>query len=69
MTVSANEGSTGKWRIAHTEASAGWGGQEHRVLAELTGFQQRGSEVWLLAPQESKIFERARAGGDSGCAG
>ncbi len=48
-----------KWRIVHSEASLGWGGQEHRVLAELTGFQHRGSETWLIAPPHSQIFQRA----------
>jgi glycosyltransferase involved in cell wall biosynthesis len=38
----------------------GWGGQEHRVLAELKGFQQRGAWVALLAPENSKISQRAR---------
>ena len=51
------------WRIAHSEASLGWGGQENRVLTELIGFQRRGCEVWLLAPVESRIYERARAAG------
>lgn len=37
----------------------GWGGQEHRVLAELVGFQKRGCPVWLVAPRESEIFRRA----------
>ena len=41
----------------------GWGGQEHRVLAELKGFQRRGAWVALLAPEESKIFGRAREAG------
>ncbi|MBI3881374.1 MAG: glycosyltransferase family 4 protein [Verrucomicrobia bacterium] len=49
------------WRIVHSEASTGWGGQEHRVLAELAGFQQRGSAVWLLAPSRAKVFSRAQA--------
>ncbi len=48
------------WRIVHSESSNGWGGQEHRVLAELTGFQQRGSRVWLLAAPDSQIIQRAR---------
>jgi glycosyltransferase involved in cell wall biosynthesis len=38
----------------------GWGGQEHRVLAELKGFQQRGAWVALLAPEHSEVFQRAR---------
>jgi glycosyltransferase involved in cell wall biosynthesis len=52
-----------RWRIAHSESSLGWGGQEHRVLAELIGFKQRGCEVWLLAPLESEVYERARKAG------
>jgi glycosyltransferase involved in cell wall biosynthesis len=51
------------WRIVHSEASLGWGGQEHRVLAELQGFQRRGSEVWLVAPGESGVFKRAQMAG------
>lgn len=47
------------WRIAHSEASLGWGGQEHRILAEINGFRSRGSEVWLIAPMDSQIFHRA----------
>src|SRR5437016_8091604 len=48
------------WRIVHSESSTGWGGQEHRVLAELAGFERRGSQVWLVAPMQSDIFRRAR---------
>ena len=48
------------WRIVHSENSNGWGGQEHRVLAELAGFQQRGHQVWLLAAPDSQILQRAR---------
>lgn len=49
-----------RWRILHSEASLGWGGQEHRVMAELTGFQQRGCTVFLLAHRQSKILKRAQ---------
>src|ERR1043166_8388754 len=48
------------WRIVHSEVSLGWGGQEHRILAELKGFRQRGAEVWLLAPPGSEVFRRAK---------
>ncbi|MBM3877752.1 MAG: glycosyltransferase family 4 protein, partial [Verrucomicrobia bacterium] len=51
------------WRIVHSECSLGWGGQEHRVLAELEGFKRRGCAVWLLAPREAGVFKRARAAG------
>jgi glycosyltransferase involved in cell wall biosynthesis len=45
--------------ILHTEASLGWGGQEIRVLTEAAGMQQRGHRVWVAAPPEAKITERA----------
>jgi len=48
------------WRIAHSESSNGWGGQEHRIMTELAGFQRRGSLVWLLAAPDSQIIQRAR---------
>ena len=51
------------WRIAHAESSLGWGGQEHRILAELNGFRRRGSAVWLLALRASEVFRRAAAAG------
>jgi len=51
------------WRIAHSECSLGWGGQEHRVLAELTGFKARGHHTVLLAPMESQISQRAQSAG------
>ena len=50
-----------RWRIVHSEASTGWGGQERRIMAELHGFRQRGHDVWLLAPPHSKIFQLAQA--------
>jgi glycosyltransferase involved in cell wall biosynthesis len=51
------------WRIAHSEASVGWGGQEHRILAEINGFRSRGNEVWLIAPIDSQIYQRASQAG------
>ena len=52
-----------RWRIVHSEASTGWGGQERRIMAELEGFKRRGHEVWLLAPPKSEIFRRAKTSG------
>lgn len=52
---------TSRWRIVHSECSTGWGGQEHRVLAELAGFQRRGSAVWLLAPPVAVVGRRVAA--------
>jgi glycosyltransferase involved in cell wall biosynthesis len=51
------------WRILHSEASRGWGGQEHRVMAELAGFQRRGCPVWILAHPQSQVLKRAAEAG------
>jgi glycosyltransferase involved in cell wall biosynthesis len=48
-------------RIAHTEASLGWGGQEIRILSEAKGFIARGHEVVLLCPPEARIYAEAPA--------
>lgn len=52
-----------RWRIVHSEASLGWGGQERRIMAELEGFRRRGNQVWLLAPPQSEVFRRAKQAG------
>ena len=46
-------------RILHTESSCGWGGQEIRILAEAQGLIERGHQVELLCPAESRIFTEA----------
>jgi len=46
-------------RILHTESSLGWGGQEIRVLTEARGVAQRGHEVTIAAPRESRIHQAA----------
>ncbi|MBM3847237.1 MAG: glycosyltransferase family 4 protein [Verrucomicrobia bacterium] len=51
------------WRITHLESSLGWGGQERRILAELTGFQRRGSFVSLWAPPDSRLAVHAAQAG------
>jgi glycosyltransferase involved in cell wall biosynthesis len=48
-------------RIAHTEASLGWGGQEIRILSESKGLIGRGHEVVLLCPAEARIYAEAPA--------
>ena len=48
-------------RIAHTEASLGWGGQEIRILSEAKGLIGRGHEVVLLCPPEARIYAEAPA--------
>jgi glycosyltransferase involved in cell wall biosynthesis len=47
-----------RWRIAHSEASSGWGGQEHRVFNELAGFRERGSRVALISEPTSGLAKR-----------
>jgi glycosyltransferase involved in cell wall biosynthesis len=46
-------------RIAHTEASMGWGGQEIRILSEAAGFRARGHDVVLYAADGARIVEEA----------
>lgn len=49
--------------IVHTEASAGWGGQEIRILTEAAGMLERGHRVRLVAPGKTAIAAAAvRAG-------
>jgi glycosyltransferase involved in cell wall biosynthesis len=48
-------------RIAHTEASLGWGGQEIRILSESKGLIGRGHEVVLLCPPQARIYAEAPA--------
>jgi len=48
-------------RLAHTESSLGWGGQEIRILSEAQGLIGRGHQVTLLCPQESRIHAEAAA--------
>jgi len=44
------------FRIIHTEASCGWGGQELRIVVESKGMLARGHRVRVVAPLESRIF-------------
>ena len=45
--------------ILHTESSLGWGGQEIRVLTEARGVADRGHDVVLAAPSQSRILAEA----------
>src|SRR5258706_13977552 len=49
--------------IVHTENSAGWGGQEIRILTESRGFLDRGHRVTLIAPVDAPIADAARKTG------
>ena len=46
-------------KIAHTEASCGWGGQEIRIIEESLGMVERGHDVTLLCPPEARIHQEA----------
>ena len=50
-------------RIVHTESSCGWGGQELRIISESQGLIERGHDVSLAAPPESRIYAEARKRG------
>jgi glycosyltransferase involved in cell wall biosynthesis len=45
--------------IVHTENSAGWGGQEIRILSEARGMLDRGHQVTLVVPPEAPIADAA----------
>ena len=49
--------------IVHTEASAGWGGQEIRILTEAAGMLVRGHRVRLVTPLETPIAAAAARAG------
>ncbi len=51
------------FRVLHTEASVGWGGQEIRILGEMLGMKQRGHMVALAAPGHARIYKRASEAG------
>ena len=49
------------FHILHTEAAAGWGGQEIRVLQETRLLLERGHRVSLVCQADSPLEERARS--------
>jgi|SRR5271165_1801649 len=49
--------------IVHTEASAGWGGQEIRILSEAAGMLARGHHIRLVTPPETPIAAAAARAG------
>ncbi|HSI87255.1 MAG: glycosyltransferase family 4 protein [Candidatus Methylacidiphilales bacterium] len=52
-----------RYRILHTEASLGWGGQEIRIFRELEWMKGQGHTVAVCAPRQSQIFARCQAAG------
>jgi glycosyltransferase involved in cell wall biosynthesis len=53
------------WKILHTEASEGWGGQEIRILLEMEGLIKRGHRLFLAATPQSQILKEAKGRGIS----
>ncbi len=53
--------STGKRRytILHTESSLGWGGQEHRILAEARIMRERGHRLLIACDPRGELYRRA----------
>jgi len=49
--------------ILHTEASAGWGGQEIRILREAEGMRKRGHTVILAVTKGGGLVVKAREAG------
>ncbi|MES2345277.1 MAG: glycosyltransferase family 4 protein [Chlamydiota bacterium] len=49
--------------ILHTESSAGWGGQEIRILRESEGLRSRGHEIIIAAPPGSGLAIKAKEKG------
>ncbi|MGD9787002.1 MAG: glycosyltransferase [Sulfuricellaceae bacterium] len=50
-------------RILHTEWSDGWGGQERRIIAEMTGMKARGHDMILATRPQCRIREEAQRQG------
>jgi glycosyltransferase involved in cell wall biosynthesis len=50
-------------KILHLEASAGWGGQEIRILKEAEGMRHRGHEVFFGVMRGAALARHARAAG------
>jgi glycosyltransferase involved in cell wall biosynthesis len=50
-------------RIVHTESSCGWGGQELRIISESQGLIERGHDVCIVSPPESRICAEAQRRG------
>jgi glycosyltransferase involved in cell wall biosynthesis len=52
-----------KLNILHLEASAGWGGQEIRILREAEGMEKRGHRIILAVTKGGGLVSRARNAG------
>lgn len=50
-------------KILHLESSAGWGGQEIRILREAEGMREKGHEVIFCVMRGGKLIDQARKAG------
>ncbi len=53
----------GRYTILHTESSLGWGGQEHRILAEAKIMRDRGHRLLLACDPRGELYNRAQKEG------
>jgi glycosyltransferase involved in cell wall biosynthesis len=51
------------YTILHTESSLGWGGQEHRILAEMKAMRARGHRLYLASDPVGQLYPRALSQG------
>jgi glycosyltransferase involved in cell wall biosynthesis len=51
------------YTILHTESSLGWGGQEHRVLAEARIMRRRGHRLLIACDSRGELYRRANRQG------
>jgi|UniRef100_A0A7V6DPW1 glycosyltransferase involved in cell wall biosynthesis len=61
MTTGKPKTENRKWHytILHTESSLGWGGQEHRVLAEARVMPRRGHRLLIACDPRGELYRRA----------
>jgi glycosyltransferase involved in cell wall biosynthesis len=52
-----------RYTILHTESSRGWGGQEHRILAEAKVMRDRGHQLFLACDPRGELYPRAEREG------
>ena len=48
-----------RYTILHTESSLGWGGQEHRILAEAKAMRERGHRLLIACDPRGELQRRA----------
>jgi glycosyltransferase involved in cell wall biosynthesis len=59
----AHDPGEGRYTILHTESSLGWGGQEHRIVAEAKIMRQRGHRLLMAGDPRGELYTRAQGEG------